>query len=127
MNKKDLLQKIKTLETLSKDEKAILVELLNAKKYGLVWENKPEAVEELLRQNLPILKEVKEKYIKATNTTQIPKNDLFPITENTQTTPQNNPNHLLIEGDNTRTYGSLVYSRKQNRRDLYRPALQYWK
>ena len=110
MNKKDLLQKIKTLDTLSKDEKAILVELLNAKKYGLVWENKPEAVEELLRQNLPILKEVKEKYIKGTNTPQIPKNDLFPTTENTPTTPQNNPNHLLIEGDNLHALTALSFT-----------------
>ena len=40
----------------------------NNKKYGLVWEDKPEAVEEQLRQNLPVLKEVVEKRILATST-----------------------------------------------------------
>ncbi|AXE20886.1 hypothetical protein DR864_25680 [Runella rosea] len=63
MNHADLAQKIKALDTLSSDEKAALIELLNGKKYGLVWENKPETVEEELRTQLPILHEVTEKRI----------------------------------------------------------------
>ncbi len=108
MSKKDILQKIKNLDNLTPNEKAYLVELINAKKYGLVWENKPEAVEELLRQNLPILKEVKEKYIKGTNTTQISQNDLFPITENINNTQI--PNHILIEGDNLHALTALAFT-----------------
>ena len=41
-----------------------LINLVNTKKkYGLVWEDKPEDVEEQLRDNLPVLKEVVEKRI----------------------------------------------------------------
>jgi len=35
----------------------------NARKYGLAWEEKEEAVEELLREKLPVLAEVVEKRI----------------------------------------------------------------
>ena len=46
MNKKDLLNKLKEVEGLTKDEKTYLVNLVNTKKkYGLVWEDKPEDVE----------------------------------------------------------------------------------
>ena len=59
MNKIDLIQKLRQLEGLTADEKADLIELVNnKKKYGLVWEDKPEEVEKQLRQNLPILTEV---------------------------------------------------------------------
>jgi adenine-specific DNA-methyltransferase len=64
MNKKEILDKIKTVEGLTNDERAYLVNLVNTKKkYGLVWEDKPEDVEEELRTKLPILKEVKERAI----------------------------------------------------------------
>ncbi len=63
MNKKALAQKIKALEGLSKEDKHDLLELLNAKTYGLVWEDKPEAVEEELKTQLPVLMEVTEKRI----------------------------------------------------------------
>lgn len=64
MNKKELLTKLKDIEGLSKDEKAYLTNLINTKKkYGLVWEDKPETVEEELRHKLPILKEVRERAI----------------------------------------------------------------
>jgi adenine-specific DNA-methyltransferase len=40
MNKHDLLQKIKSLEGISQDERAYLINLVNTKKkYGLVWED----------------------------------------------------------------------------------------
>ncbi len=48
-----LISKIKSLEALTAEEKAELIALLNnTKKYGLVWEDKPEEVEELLRTQL---------------------------------------------------------------------------
>ena len=80
MKKTDLIHKLKTLEGITPDEKAFLINLVNTKKkYGLVWEDKPEDVEEQLRENLPVLKEVKDKAIENGN---------------------ENPNHILIEGDN---------------------------
>jgi adenine-specific DNA-methyltransferase len=49
MNKPDLIRKIKTLEALTNIEKADLIALLNnTKKYGLLWEDKPEDVEHIL-------------------------------------------------------------------------------
>jgi hypothetical protein len=66
MNKPDLIQKIKQLEGISQDERAYLINLVNTKKkYGLVWEDKPEDVEEQLRTQLPVLQEVVERRIKA--------------------------------------------------------------
>lgn len=48
MNKQDLISKIKQLDGISIDECAYLINLVNTKKkYGLVWEEKPEDVEEL--------------------------------------------------------------------------------
>jgi len=62
--KKDLLTKIKQLDGLTNAERAELVKLLNeSKKYGLIWEDKPEAAEELLRTKLPVLREVVERKI----------------------------------------------------------------
>jgi len=66
MNKTDLIQKIKQLEGISQDERAYLINLVNTKKkYGLVWEDKPEDAEEQLRTLLPVLREVVEKRIKS--------------------------------------------------------------
>jgi adenine-specific DNA-methyltransferase len=66
MNKTEIIQKIKQLEGLTNDERAYLVELVNTKKkYGLVWEDKPETVEEQLRTHLPVLREVTERRITA--------------------------------------------------------------
>ena len=43
MNKQELISKIKSLQDISSEEKAYLIELVNTKKkYGLVWEEKPE-------------------------------------------------------------------------------------
>jgi len=64
MNKQDLIQKVKALDGISQDERAYLIDLINTKKkYGLVWEDKPEDVEEQLRTHLPVLQEVVEKRI----------------------------------------------------------------
>ncbi|MFD0835945.1 site-specific DNA-methyltransferase [Mariniflexile aquimaris] len=93
MNKKDILNKIKSLEGLDNNEKAYLVNLVNTtKKYGLVWEDKPEDVEEELRTKLPILKEVKERA----------------IINDTET--EKHPNHILIEGDNLHALTSLTFT-----------------
>ncbi|GGG51637.1 site-specific DNA-methyltransferase [Bizionia arctica] len=93
MNKKDILDKIKALDGLDNTEKAYLVNLVNTtKKYGLVWEDKPEDVEEELRTKLPVLKEVKERAII---------ND---------TDTEKHPNHILIEGDNLHALTALTFT-----------------
>lgn len=90
MNKQDLISKIKQLEGISQDERAYLINLVNTKKkYGLVWEDKPEDFEEQLRDNLPVLKEVKEKAI---------------------INGEDNPNHILIEGDNLHALTALTFT-----------------
>ena len=61
MNKTDLIQKVKALDGLTNAERSELIELINTEKgYGLVWKDKPEYVEEKLRTELPVLKEVQE-------------------------------------------------------------------
>src|SRR5690625_3262736 len=91
MNKRELIQKIRSLNDITADEKAYLIELVNTKKkYGLVWEDKPEDVEEQLRSMLPVFKEVKERAI---------------ISEDKEA-----PNHILIEGDNLHALTALTYT-----------------
>lgn len=85
-----LIKKILHLEGLTREEKSSLVELLHQKKYGLVWEEKTENVEERMREQLPILEEVKERAIKSE-------------------TPDA-PNHVLIEGDNLEALTVLSYT-----------------
>ena len=90
MNKTDLIQKVKALDGLSQDERAYLINLVSTnKKYGLVWEDKPEEVEEQLRENLPILQEVKDKAI---------------------VNGEDYPNHILIEGDNLHALTALSFT-----------------
>ncbi len=90
MNKQDLISKIKKLDGVTQDERAYLINLVNTKKkYGLVWEDKPEDVEEQLRDNLPVLKEVKDKAI---------------------INGEDNPNHILIEGDNLHALTALTFT-----------------
>ncbi len=71
---------IKEIETLRK-----------RKKYGLVWEDKPEDVVELCKTELPVLEEVKAKEI---------------------ITNPDNPVNLLIEGDNYHALSVLNYTHK---------------
>lgn len=90
MKKTDLIHKLKQLEGISDEERAYLINLVNTKKkYGLVWDDKPEDVEEQLRENLPVLKEVKERAI---------------------INGEENPNHILIEGDNLHTLTALTFT-----------------
>lgn len=90
MNKKELVEKINSLDALTVEEKSALIDLLKQKKYGLVWENKPEDVEERLRAELPVLKEVKDKAL-------LDGGDYA-------------PNHILIEGDNLEALTALTYT-----------------
>lgn len=91
MNRNELANKIRGIDGLTNDEKSALIELLRKqKKYGLVWEDKPEDVEERLREELPVLIEDTGKAI---------------VSEDTGA-----PNHILIEGDNLEALTSLAYT-----------------
>lgn len=88
MNKQDLIQKIKQLDGLTSDEQSELINLLNTKKkYGLVWEDKPEAVEEELRTKLPVLREVVEKRILTTFEPETPPQPETPLKPETPPRP----------------------------------------
>ncbi len=59
-----LAERIRSIEGLTDEERSALLGLLNdTKTYGLVWEDKPEEVEERLRTELPVLKEVASRAI----------------------------------------------------------------
>ena len=91
IDKAELISKLQTLEGLSNDERSSLIGLLREhKKYGLVWEDKPEDVEERLREELPVLREVKDKAILSSE--------------------PDAPNHILIEGDNLEALTALSYT-----------------
>lgn len=99
MTKTDLIHKVKQLDGLTQDERAYLVDLINTKKkYGLVWEDKPEDVEEQLRQNLPVLREVEEKRI------------LCAAPSPVEPAGGEAPNHILIEGDNLHALTALTFT-----------------
>ena len=86
-----LIDRIKTFEGLTDDERSALLGLLReSKTYGLVWEDKPEEVEERLRTEIPVLKEVKSRAI---------------ISDKADV-----PNHILIEGDNLEALTTLAYT-----------------
>lgn len=85
-----LRQKIQQLEGLTDDERAALLELAATKRYGLVWEEREEAVEERLREELPVLVEDKE----------------LALTDGGKEAP----NHILIEGDNLEALTTLSYT-----------------
>ena len=115
MNKQNLIQKVKALEGLTQEERADLINLINTKKkYGLVWEDKAEDVEEQLRTMLPVLKEVVDKRIigadlpKPTHVNEAP--GLFDDLSNDVETIQQAPNHILIEGDNLHALTALSFT-----------------
>ena len=91
MDKEKLIDKIKNLQGLTNDEKADLLGFLRSfKKYGLVWEEKREEIEERLREEIPVLTEVKERAIISGSADA--------------------PNHILIEGDNLEALTTLSYT-----------------
>ncbi len=85
MKKEDNLSKEKLLAEIKRLKK----ELKKRKKYGLVWEEKPEEVVEMCKEKLPVLKEVKNKGIM---------------------TDSKKPVNLLIEGDNYHALSVLNYT-----------------
>ena len=94
MNNNDrinLIHRISELEGLTDRERSALLGLLRADKaYGLVWEDKSEKVEERMQEELPVLKEVKERALISKD--------------------KDAPNHILIEGDNLEALTTLAYT-----------------
>mgnify|MGYP000022112236 CR=1 FL=1 len=91
MNKIELANKIRALDCLSNEDKTALLQLIwEHKKYGLVWEEKPEEIEDKLREQLPVLKEVPDRAILEGG--------------------HDAPNHILIEGDNLEALTTLSYT-----------------
>ncbi len=78
-----------TKEKLLVEIERLKKELKKKKKYGLVWEDKPEDVVEMCKEKLPVLNEVKGKEI---------------------ITDKNKPMNLLIEGDNYHALSVLSYT-----------------
>lgn len=90
MNKYELAKKINGLEGLTNDEKSELIKLLRSqKKYGLVWEDKPEDAEQRMVNEQPVLVEMPERAI---------------LSDDAEA-----PNHILIEGDNLEALTALSY------------------
>ena len=90
MNKYELVKKIKELTDLTYEEKSKLIDLLNTKTYGLVWEDRPENAELRMTDEMPILKELPERAI---------------LSDDAEA-----PNHVLIEGDNLDALTALNYT-----------------
>lgn len=87
----NLIDRIKTVEGLTDDERSALLGLLReSKTYGLVWEDKPEEVEERLRDELPVLIEDSTKALTDGG--------------------DDAPNHIIIEGDNLEALTTLAYT-----------------
>ena len=87
----DLIKRITEIEGLSDKERSALLGLLRENKsFGLVWEDKPEAVRERLKNELPIVTEVKERAILSNE--------------------KDAPNHIIIEGDNLEALSTLAYT-----------------
>ena len=84
-------QRIAQLEREVADLKAKLTAKQKATRYGLVWEDVPEAFEKDAEHKIPILEEVKDKAIK---------ND------------DGKPTHILIEGDNYHALQCLNYTHR---------------
>ena len=84
MNNNDrinLIKRISEIEGLTDKERSSLLELIRGTQtYGLVWEDKPEAIEDRLKEELPILTEITKYAITNENI--------------------DSPNHFIIEGDN---------------------------
>ena len=86
-----LEKRIRAIKELTDDERSALLGLLNdTKTYGLVWEDKPEEVEERLRDELPVLVEDTAKALTDGG--------------------DDAPNHILIEGDNLEALTTLAYT-----------------
>ena len=86
-----LIATIRELKELSKEQKSEILQLISEqKKYGIVWEDSPEEVEEKLRSEIPVLVEDKSRFI--------------------DSDAVDAPNHILIEGDNLEALTALSYT-----------------
>lgn len=93
-DRRKLIKRVQTLDGITDDERAALLGLLReSKTYGLVWEDKPEDVEERLREELPVLVERNDKKVHSL------------ISDNPDA-----PNHIIIEGDNLEALSTLAYT-----------------
>lgn len=91
IDKAALRDSILNADGLSNEDKSQLLALLSEKKtYGLVWENHSEDAEELLKENIPVLKEDESKRLDDGG--------------------EDAPNHILIEGDNLHALTALTYT-----------------
>lgn len=89
-DKQELEKKIRDAKDLSNEDKSNLLQLLKEKKtYGLVWEDSTEDAWEMMKDNIPVLKEDETKQILHGS---------------------ENPNHILIEGDNLNALIALSYT-----------------
>ncbi len=87
----DLRRRLLSLPDLSEADRAALNALFDkAPRYGLTWEDKPEAVEDTLRTHLPTLHEVPERALVAADAAA--------------------PAHALLEGDNLHALTVLNYT-----------------
>ena len=87
-----LISKINALDGLTPDEKAQITEYIREKTFGLVWENKPEKAEDVLKESLPVFEEVPERRI---------------------FNGEQYPNHIIIEGDNLHALTALRYTHER--------------
>ncbi len=92
IDRQELRRQIQELQIDNELKSQLLYLVAEQKRYGLVWENSTEKVEESLRGNVPVLTEVKSRAIINDNETQ------------------KNPNHILIEGDNLEAITALTYT-----------------
>ena len=86
-------------ESLSDEVKRQLLDLIKTPSFGLVWEEKTEDVIERLKDELPVLHEVKERAI---------------ISDDPQA-----PNHVLIEADNLEALIALAYTHAEKFDAIY--------
>ena len=91
MTENEYRQRIVQLEREVAELKSKLTAKQKATRYGLVWEDVPEAFEKEAENKIPILEEVKDKAIK---------ND------------DGKPTHILIEGDNFHALQCLNYTHR---------------
>ena len=93
-DRRKLIERVQMLDGITDDERAALLGLLReSKTYGLVWEDKPEDVEERLREELPVLVERNDDKVHSI------------ISDNPDA-----PNHIIIEGDNLEALSTLAYT-----------------
>ncbi len=90
------MEKEKELQAKIKELEKELKSIKKQKKYGLVWEDKPEQIVEDCKHNVPILR-LKEK-----------KNGIDPVI----TTDESSDENILIEGDNYHALSVLNYTHR---------------